>query len=113
MIRKFTYLSIIILTVYSCDCLQHVQGYIVDSSTLKPIDSVVVSRFYIEPSDLRFTNNIYTDSLGHFEFKAISGGLFRCPKVELYFIRPGYELCRKKYPSCCTDNDKIRLKRID
>jgi len=111
--KTITYLILIMLLSQSCDCLQHVQGYVVDSSTLQPIDSVSISQFYKVPIDKRLDDKRYTDSIGGFEYMSISGGFFRCPSLTLYYDKEGYEIYEKKYRNCCRDNDTIRLKRLD
>ena len=111
--KIITYLILIMLFFQSCDCLQHVQGYVVDSSTSQPIDSVSISQFYKVPIDKRPDDKRYSDSIGGFEYMSISGGLFRCPSLTLYYDKAGYEIYEKKYRNCCRENDTIRLKRLE
>jgi len=112
-IKKLFLLSILLLILYSCDCIQHVQGYVIDSSTLQPIDSVELSRYYHKQNYYPLEVKTYTDSIGRFDYSAMTGGLFGCPKVRFYVVKSGYELYQKRYRSCCTDNDTIKLKRIE
>jgi len=102
-IIKTSILLVFISAVFtSCDCLQHVQGVVIDSETQLPIDSVMVIR------DAK--RIIYTDSLGNFEITSMTGGLFGCPKIVLFFEKEGYNKATKKYKSCCTDNAVVILK---
>jgi len=89
----------------SCDCLQHVQGVVIDSDTQLPIDSVKIIR------DTGRIFHIYTDSIGNFEITTMTGGLFGCPKIKLSFEKEGYNKTTKKYKSCCTDNAIVVLEK--
>jgi hypothetical protein len=87
----------------SCDCLQHVQGVVIDYETQLPIDNVKI---------MKDTEGIiYTDSLGNFDITTMTGGLFGCPKISLSFEKEGYDKVAKKYKSCCTDNIVVVLKK--
>lgn len=109
--RKFTLaLFIISLTViYSCDCIQSVHGVVIGSTSGSPVDSVNVSRYYKgEVVFYGLNNDTHTSEDGYFEFNGMTGGIFRCPRLELYFERDGYSVV-KKFPSCCTTNDTIYI----
>ncbi|MDL2257413.1 hypothetical protein LJC06_04330 [Bacteroidales bacterium OttesenSCG-928-I14] len=97
-------LLLFIVTIFiSCDCIQHVQGTVIDYETQLPIEDVAVIKF--------IDGIIYTDSLGNFDVTAMTGGLFGCPKLSLSFEKEGYNTATKKYKSCCTDNTVVTLKR--
>jgi len=104
---KILKISILIFTfavLNSCDCLQHVQGVVIDSETRLPIDKVMIkenSRDWV----------IHTDSLGNFEFTSVTGGLFGCPKISLSFEKEWYNKATKKYKSCCSDNVVVVLEK--
>lgn len=100
------YVSILIFTAAftSCDCLQHLQGVVIDSETRLPIDRVIIK-------ENRRDRVIHTDSLGNFELTSITGGLFSCPKISLSFEKEGYSKEIKKYESCCTDNVVVVLEK--
>lgn len=106
-IMKILKLKISILLIFiitSCDCLQHVQGVVIDAKTNLPIEKVAVkedSRAWI----------IYTDSVGTFEFTSMTGGLFSCPKISLSFEKEGYGKVTKKYKSCCSDHVIVILEK--
>lgn len=76
----------------SCDCLQHVQGVVLDAETQLPIHSVMVIDDNLTDS-LSTTNLIiYTDSIGEFDFTSMAVDLFGCPKISLSFKKEGYEM---------------------
>ena len=77
-ILKFSILALIIAIFTSCDCLQHIQGSVIDSKTRLPIEKVMIKENSRELV-------IHTDSLGQFEFTSMTGGLLGCPKISLSF----------------------------
>ena len=103
-ILKFSILVLIIAIFTSCDCLQHIQGSVIDSKTRLPIEKVMIKENSRELV-------IHTDSLGQFEFTSMTGGLLGCPKISLSFEKEGYIKTRKKYKSCCTDNAVVVLEK--
>ena len=100
---KISILVFIFVVFVSCDCLQHVQGTVIDAETKQPISKVIVQK------DTGFV--IYTDSIGNFEFTTMTGGLFGCPKISLSFEKEGYIRASKEYKSCCTDNAVVVLEK--
>jgi len=104
-IIKVCVLIFISVIFTSCDCVQRVEGVVIDAETQLPIDKVKIMK-----ADTENTFVEYTDSLGNFEFYAISGGLFGCPKILLSFEKEGYIKINKKYnPS--TRNVVVILKK--
>ncbi|HNW98234.1 MAG TPA: hypothetical protein PKK00_07490 [Bacteroidales bacterium] len=110
-IKLYLVLALLILFIYSCDCIQHVQGVIIDSSTKVPVDSSSITRYYKGDTVNIHNGCLYTDINGRFEFTTMAGGLFGCPRIRLLIKKEGYEALIKEYRSCCTDNDTILLKR--
>jgi hypothetical protein len=100
---RISILLFVFAVFVSCDCLQHVQGTVIDAETQQPIRDVIVKRNTYQVC--------YTDSLGTFEFRVIAGGLFGCPNISVYFEKEGYNKITKQYPSCCTENDIIVLEK--
>ena len=101
---KISILVFILAAFSSCDCLQHVQGVVIDSETQLPINKVMVkekSKDWIG----------YTDSLGYFEYTSMTVGLFGCPRVSLSFEKEGYNKTTNIYKSCCTDNTIVILEK--
>lgn len=98
--NKYTSKLMICVTMFvatffiSSDCLVHIQGVVIDSKTRLPIDSVLVKENV--SCDICDREDIYTDSLGIFEYNSMVGGLF-CPKSSLSFEKEGYKKKIKKY----------------
>ena len=90
---KVTILVFIVVVFTSCDCLQHIQGVVVDSETRLPINKVMVKRV-MEKEDSR-NRAIYTDSLGNFEITSMTGGIFGCAKISLSLEKEGYNKVKK------------------
>lgn len=98
--------------IFSCDCLQHTSGYVLDYETKLPLDSVLISRYFKSDSIYPIDKYIVTNEKGFFEFTGMTGGLFGCPKLKLEIEKQGYENIIKKYRSCCTEKDTILLRKI-
>ena len=81
--NKYCFLILILIT--SCDCVQRVEGTVIDSETLQLIDSALISKFGREISIE------HTDSIGNFTLQGISGGLFGCPGMKVEIKKFGYE----------------------
>jgi hypothetical protein len=109
--NKALLLFFLISVLASCDCLQHVQGYVFDAETQLPIDSVLIVNNNLSDSLSNNGLGIYTDSLGRFDYTSLSIGLFGCPKISLSFIKEGYDTTNNKYKSCCTDEVTVNLKQ--
>lgn len=94
----------------SCDCLQQVEGVVVDSDTSLPIKEVEVRKQY---SNGTLHPIVFTTSLsGGFEFNGISGGPWGCPDVDLHFEKPGYQSVTRTF-SALASGDTIRMKASD
>ena len=50
---KVTILAFIVVAFTSCDCLQHIQGVVVDSETRLPINKVMVKRVMAKEDSIR------------------------------------------------------------
>jgi hypothetical protein len=73
----------------SWDCVQTSEGVVADGQTHKPLDSVLITT--VDPAKQKtYTRASYTDSRGAYRFFHITGGLFGCPELVLYFNKPGY-----------------------
>jgi hypothetical protein len=84
---------LLLLTLASCDCYRTAEGIIVDSQTKAPIAEVQL----VNDADFeqQQTDNLATsDSLGHFEYADVSGGMFGCPDLILVYSKPGYRTTR-------------------
>lgn len=105
-LKKLMFIGV--LGLCSCDCLQSVQGIVVDERTGIPLEDVAIERRWKKESGVKDT--VFTDSNGKYEYVTMTGGLLGCPKVGLTFQKEGYKLSEKKFKSCCTANDTINLK---
>lgn len=77
-------MSIFVLFLQSCDCLQKVEGKVYDTQTMKAISDVVIYK------QTESYHNIKTDTNGVFKFSDIDGGR-NCSKVKLVFEKTGYK----------------------
>ena len=76
---KFGIAVITFAIFVSCDCLQHVQGTVIDSGTRQPIKEVIIKK------DTGLV--IYTDSVGNFDITTMTGGslMHHIELVALFF----------------------------
>lgn len=111
-IKKYKNLFLLLAfgSFVSCDCLQHVQGIVLDAETQLPIDSVIIVDNNLPDSLLTTDLILYTDSIGGFDFSSKVVGLFGCPKISISFKKEGYEITNKKYKSCCNEGVIVSLK---
>ena len=111
--NKYTSKLMICVTMFvatffiSCDCFVHIQGVVIDSKTRLPIDSVLVKENV--SCDICDREDIYTDSLGIFEYVSMVGGF--CPRSSLSFEKEGYKTKTKKYRNYYKDIVTVVLKR--
>lgn len=80
-------LSAALAVLVSCDCYQQISGTIVDKNTGKPLKGVSV--YNIQKDRIK----TITDSTGHFELSAISGG-FRCPPMKVAVQAENYKIIK-------------------
>src|SRR5690606_23188747 len=102
-VRQVSYLIVVVLILASCDCRQEVTGKIFDNETKFPIDHVAVGNYEKENTEQPYSRRYYSDSTGHFNYHSISGGLFGCPDVELYFSKEGYVTSKLNFNSSSRD----------
>ncbi len=98
----------LLLSLSACDCYQNVAGIVVDAESKKPISEVEFVNLKKPVPDKMYKD--VTDDKGIFEYSNVSGGLFKCPNVEMQFIKTGYEN-QIKIISSGTHQDTIFLKR--
>ena len=103
-------LALGLASLASCDCIQQVEGVVVDIGTSIPIEDVTVRKRYSDGTyhSLGTTTNF----VGAFEFNGISGGPWGCPDVQLHFEKPGYQPVIRTF-SALASRDTIRLKALD
>ena len=76
------------LSLTSCDCLQQIDGVVIDGSTAQPMANVEIRERMTDGTYVQ--NSFFTDFGGRFEFHGISGGPCGCPDVQLHFSKPGF-----------------------
>lgn len=85
----------IVLLFAGCDANQEAEGIVLDEETHRPIAHVAITRQAAE--DYEYSNfdwhKVYSDSLGRFEFHAISGS----NNFDLYFSHEGYWTRKVEY----------------
>jgi hypothetical protein len=92
-------LLICIMVFSACgDCIRKGKGWIYDRETGLPLKKAEV---FLKRNNTRTV----TDSSGFFEIDMISGGLFRCPDLELEISKEGYKSKQVSNPM----NDTIYL----
>lgn len=74
----------LIVSFVSCDCIVHRSGRVYDSDTKLPIKDVKVHVVNAKERDE------YTDSLGYFEVRKLSGGFYCNGDMTLSFEKEGY-----------------------
>lgn len=90
-----------------CDCVRTVSATVLDQDTKAPLQQVEVRERHGDGTceELSFT----TDETGLFEFRDISGGIRKCPEVELHFAKKGYVPVDRTFPSA-TAGDTVFMK---
>lgn len=90
--RRIATILIGLTILTSCDCLQEVEGTVVDKETGRLLNSVTV---YNKNQDWITTT---TDTTGHFELSSISGG-FRCPPMTVITDFKNYDRVEVEIPA--------------
>jgi hypothetical protein len=90
-----------------CDCLRTVSATVLDQDTNSPLQQVEVRERHGDGTyeELSLT----TDEAGLFEFRDISGGLGKCPDVQLHFTKEGFLPLDRTFPSF-TASDTVFMK---
>ena len=92
------------LLLSGCDCNQHVTGIVLDLNTNEPIAGAYVQ------NSMKNKDHSFTDSLGRFEIKSISGGFRKCPPMNVAVTKNDYEI--KLIDIESNGHDTIYLERI-
>lgn len=74
----------LLLLLFSCDCLQKVEGDLYDAQTMQTLSDVVIYK------KTESYHSIKSDAKGHFQFSDIESGT-NCPDVILVFEKTGYQ----------------------
>jgi hypothetical protein len=97
------FLSICLLIACG-DCNQNVSGTVLDKETKEPIDGAYVQ------NTLKNYVNSYTDKKGYFELRSISGGIRKCPPMQVAVTAKTYEIKIAEIENGA--HDTIYLERI-
>ncbi|NQY66777.1 MAG: hypothetical protein HRT72_03530 [Flavobacteriales bacterium] len=90
--RIFSWLSVVLVALLtSCNCMQMVDGGILDESTGKAVSGVVI-RLVNDNTDLDNKNKRIgiSSRKGTFRISQMSSGYLGCPEITLYFFKEGY-----------------------
>lgn len=85
----FTLVLFSSLSLTSCDCVQSVEGIILDKSTFEPLASVGIATTSITKNTIP-KNLISSSEKGIFKFHRM-GGMKGCNEISLYFFKNGYQ----------------------
>jgi hypothetical protein len=92
--KSLLLVSLLLLSLTSCEGLVQGNGRIVSSADNKPIEGVLVHWTV-------FNKKVYSDKTGHFEIGSFCGCVPECPKLEVIFYKKGYKTqyidLQKKY----------------
>jgi hypothetical protein len=108
---KYVILLLFSILLFSCDCMQRASGVILDKVSRRPIAKVAISKYETETSDNPFSSRQYSDTTGEFNYRSVSGGLFHCPGLNLYFSKAGYKNVKMNL-GCSSLNDTIFLEKV-
>lgn len=116
---KSTLLLFVILGFFtSCDCMQRIQGYVVDAETGEPISAVAYGRDILLTAEekrqdsLQYYHNyrVFTDSTGWFMDWRLASG-FNCqPILVLQLEKEGYEPVRLEWKRKQSNMDTLVVK---
>ena len=104
-VRNLSLIIVATCLLNACDCSQHVSGIVLDNKTKQPIDSA-----YVQNADKKY-DHTYTDNLGVFQVRSISGGFRRCPPMMVSITKNNYEIKTVKMEN--DSHDTIYLERIN
>lgn len=91
----------------ACDCLRQVSAVVVEEGTNIPIEGVEIREHH--GNGTYDEHAVTSNTNGTFEFSDISGGLRKCPDVQLHFAKPGFVPVDLTFPATMR-GDTIRLK---
>lgn len=100
--KKMTLLFFFIALMTSCDCMQQLQGFVIDAETGEPLSEVYYTRDslltekekLVDINDPLFHFHRKTDSVGWFLDFRLADGLTCKPPLVLWFEKEGYEPLR-------------------
>lgn len=100
--KKMTLLFFFIALMTSCDCMQQLQGFVIDAETGEPLSEVYYTRDslltekekLVDINDPLYHFHRKTDSVGWFLDFRLADGLTCKPPLVLWFEKEGYEPLR-------------------
>ncbi|MDB5283086.1 MAG: hypothetical protein JWO06_2161 [Bacteroidota bacterium] len=111
-LKTLKYFFIISLPlISSCDCIQRASGVVLDKQTGQPIQNVSLGKYVADDPNNVSIPRALTNANGQFNYSGISGGLFGCPDIQLYFNKERYRQVIKTFSSF-SSNDTIFLEKL-
>lgn len=121
-LKYFVLLSLCLGTI-SCDCIQRLQGYVIDAETGQPLSEVFFSRSSLlteeekkyERNDTLHRYQLRTDSTGWFMDGRLANG-FNCkPHLVLWLDKEGYQPVRVEWQRNKSSLDTliVKLQKIE
>lgn len=111
-VRPYSLMLFISLFLYSCDCIQHADGVVLDGESKQFIPNARVenSKFKMPAGFAKYS---LSDSLGQFKvrYPLLGKGLFGCPDLKLTFSKPGYN-SNEVVLNSTSVNDTVYLRKI-
>lgn len=103
--KTMTLLFLILGLFASCDCVQRLQGYVVDAETGQPLSEVFYSRSSLltaeekqyDRNDTLYRYPLQTDSTGWFMDSRLTDGFSCKPPLVLWLDKEGYEPVRLEW----------------
>lgn len=100
--KKMTLLFFFLALMTSCDCMQQLQGFVIDAETGEPLSEVYYTRDslltekekLVDINDPLYHFHRKTDSVGWFLDFRLADGLTCKPPLVLWFEKEGYEPLR-------------------
>ena len=121
--KKMTLLFFFLALMTSCDCMQQLQGFVIDAETGEPLSEVYYTRDSLlteKPVDINdplYNHYRKTDSVGWFLDFRLAHGLRCKPPLVLWFEKEGYKPVRLEWQRHKSNMDTLvvelhRQKRV-
>jgi len=108
---KYLFILFTLILLSSCDCVQGAKGMVLDKATKQPLEHVAIGKYEKEDPANSYSRMEHSGTAGNYEYSSISGGLFRCPPLKLYFSKEGYKTVRVNLNK--VSSDTVLLERIN
>lgn len=120
---KYSVLLSLCLGMVSCDCIQRLQGYVIDAETGQPLSDVFYSRSSLlteeekkyEHNDTLHRYQLRTDSTGWFNDSRLANGYNCKPYLVLWLDKEGYQPVRLEWQrnKSSWDTLVVKLQKIE